>query len=91
MNLFFRPVGIVAGLIAGFLARRIFDVSWRLIDGDQPPEADVRDISTVKLIISMALEGAIFALVKGLFDRGARQAFARYTGAWPGQDNTIEK
>jgi len=90
MNLLFRPVGIIAGIIAGILARKIFDASWRLIDGDQPPEADERYISTGKLVLSLVLEGAIFALVKGLVDRGARKAFANYTGAWPGADNSVE-
>jgi hypothetical protein len=90
MNLLFRPVGLIAGLIAGLLAKKIFDASWQLIDGEQPPEADVRHISTSKLVLSLALEGAIFALVKGLVDRGARKAFANYTGAWPGADNSIE-
>jgi len=90
MNLLFRPVGIIAGIIAGILARKIFDASWRLIDGDQPPEAGERYISTGKLVLSLVLEGAIFALVKGLVDRGARKAFANYTGAWPGADNSVE-
>lgn len=90
MNLLFRPVGLVAGLIAGLLAKRIFDASWKLIDGEQPPVADERNISTGKLVLSLALEGAIFALVKGLVDRGARKAFASYTGAWPGADNSLE-
>ena len=90
MNLLFRPVGLIAGLVAGLLAKKIFDASWQMIDGDQPPEADERDISIVKLVLSLALEGAIFALVRGLVDHGARKAFASYTGAWPGADNSVE-
>lgn len=90
MNLLFRPVSLIAGLIAGILAKKIFDASWRLIDGDQPPEADERNISTGKLVLSLALEGAIFALVRGLVDRGARKAFASYTGSWPGVDSSVE-
>jgi hypothetical protein len=90
VNLLFRPVGLVAGLIAGLLAKKIFDASWQLIDGDRPPEANERYISTGRLILSLVLEGAIFALVRGLVDRGARKAFASYTGAWPGADNSVE-
>jgi hypothetical protein len=84
MNLLFRPVGIIAGLIAGFLAKKLFDASWKMIDGDQPPAADERDISIGRLVLVLIVEGAIFALVKGLVDHGARRAFASYTGAWPG-------
>jgi hypothetical protein len=84
MNLLFRPVGLIAGLIAGLVAKKIFDASWKAIDGDQPPGADEPDISIKRLVLVLILEGAIFALVKGLVDHGARRAFANYTGAWPG-------
>jgi len=32
------------------------------------------------------LWGLIFRLVKGLTDHGARRAFARGTGTWPGEE-----
>jgi hypothetical protein len=34
----------------------------------------------------LLIEGAIFRLVKGLFDHAARRGFARMTGAWPGEE-----
>ena len=37
-----------------------------------------------KLAVSLALEGALFRLVKGLVDNGSRRGFASLTGAWPG-------
>lgn len=85
----FRPVGIVAGLLAGLLAKRIFDQAWKLIDAEDPPEPDVRDIPKLKFMASLVLEGAIFALVRGLVDHYARIAFARYTGRWPGEERSI--
>jgi hypothetical protein len=28
----------------------------------------------------------LFALIRGLVDHGSRQAFARATGSWPGEE-----
>ena len=38
------------------------------------------------LAVALALEGAIFRLIRGLVDRGSRQGFLRLTGAWPGEE-----
>ena len=35
-------------------------------------------------IAALALQGAMFRLVKGLVDHGSRAGFERLTGAWPG-------
>ncbi len=40
----------------------------------------------MKLIAALAIEGAIFRVVKGLTDHGARRGFASLTGRWPGED-----
>ena len=40
-----------------------------------------------KLAAALVIEGAIFRLVKGLFDHAARSGFARWTGAWPGEEH----
>ena len=34
---------------------------------------------------ALALEGAIFRATRGAFDHGARRAFAKFTGEWPGR------
>lgn len=84
-KILFAPVGILAGLLAGFLAQRAFERIWAAIDADGPPEADQRGISLGKFAAALALEGAIFRLAKGLADHGARSGFARATGRWPGE------
>ena len=38
------------------------------------------------LIAALVIEGAVFCLVKGLVDHGARHYFERATGAWPGEE-----
>jgi hypothetical protein len=86
MKFLFTPVSIVAGLIAGMLGKKIFERLWSLVDEEEPPKPEHREFSWPKMIAALAVEGAIFSLVKGLTDHGARTAFARATGAWPGEE-----
>lgn len=86
MKLLFAPVGILAGLIAGFAAQKGFERLWAIFDEEEPPEAADREVSYPKLIAALLLEGAIFRLVKGMVDRGVRSGFASFTGRWPGEE-----
>jgi hypothetical protein len=86
MKLLFAPIGIGAGLVAGMLGKRAFERLWAVIDEDDPPEPDQRDAPTAKLLAALAVEGAVFRLVKGMTDYGSRRAFAALTGSWPGED-----
>jgi hypothetical protein len=90
MKFLFAPVGIVAGLIAGFAAQKAFERIWSVIDDEDPPEPDNRDAPWLKLLAALALEGAIFRIAKGLTDRGARSGFASVVGRWPGDDPARE-
>jgi hypothetical protein len=86
MKFLFAPIGIGAGLLAGFAAQKAFERLWAAIDDEDPPEPDRRDAPVLKLVAALALEGAIFRLTKGLTDRGARSGFAAVTGSWPGEE-----
>jgi hypothetical protein len=86
VKVLFAPVGILAGLIAGFAAQKGFERLWAILDEEEPPEAEDREVSYPKLIAALLLEGAIFRLVKGMVDRGARASFASFTGRWPGEE-----
>jgi hypothetical protein len=85
-RILFAPVSIVAGLIAGLAGRKLFESAWSLIDDQEPPDAEHRQIAWPKLIAALVIEGAIFRLVKGLVDHGSRSFFARSTGVWPGEE-----
>jgi hypothetical protein len=80
----FRPVSVFAGLFAAMIAKRAFTMVWRLVDEDEALAADQRNARLQKLVPALLLQGAVFALVRGLVDRGSRQAFQKATGAWPG-------
>ena len=84
-KLIFRPVSIVAGLLAGLLGKKLFKGLWRVVDDEQPPKPEERPVPIGKLVLALALEGALFRLVKGLAEHGSRHAFSRLTGSWPGE------
>ena len=86
MKLFFIPIGVIAGLIAGLAGKKIFEKVWALIDNEEPPDPKHREISVPKMVAANALEGAIFSAVRSLADHGSRRSFATVTGAWPGEE-----
>ena len=77
-----EPVAVGAGSV-GMLTDGDLDETD---DDEDAPEPQHRNISWIKLISALVLEGAIFRAVRGLFDHGARQAFQRLTGSWPGEE-----
>lgn len=87
MKLIFAPIGIIAGLLAGFAAQKGFERLWAVFDDEEPPEPDQRDASYPKLIAALLIEGAVFRLTKGVVDHGVRGGFARMTGRWPGEES----
>jgi hypothetical protein len=82
----FLPFSIMSGLIAGFISKKVFEQIWGLIDKEEPPEAQHREVSVLKMAAALALEGAIFRAVRGLTDHGSRHGFAKATGSWPGEE-----
>jgi hypothetical protein len=90
MKFIFAPIGIVAGLLAGAAGKKVFERIWAAVDDEEPPQPENRQVPIAKLVAALAVEGAIFRLVKGLTDHGTRSAFARFTGRWPGDDPAAE-
>lgn len=82
----FIPVSIASGFAAGFAGKKLFEVLWGVIDDQEPPDAEHRDVNALKLVASLALQGAIFSVARGLTDRASRLAFYRATGSWPGEE-----
>jgi Protein of unknown function (DUF4235) len=91
VKIIFIPFSIVAGLVAGLIGKKLFEQAWGLIDDEEPPEPEHREISWSKLAIALMLEGAIFRLVKGLTDHQLRRSFATVLGSWPGEEAPEEE
>lgn len=86
MKFLFVPISVLGGILAGLIGTKIFERLWKLVDDEEPPDAEHRDISYAKLALALVLEGAIFRLIRGFFDHGARHGFEKLTGAWPGEE-----
>lgn len=84
-KLLFAPVSIGGGLVAGVIGRKLFTALWGLVDDQEAPKPEHRDVPRGKLLAALAIEGALFTLVRGLVDHGSRLAFTRLTGSWPGE------
>ena len=91
MKLLFIPFSIAGGFIAGFVGKKIFEVAWGFVDDEEPPEPEHRYISVGKLAAALAIEGALFRMVRGLFDHYSRQGFLSLTGSWPGEEEPDPK
>jgi hypothetical protein len=82
----FIPFSVVGGLIAGQIAKKLFDLVWSLFDDEEAPEGSHRDVPWAKLLAAAAVQGAIFRAVREATDHGSRRAFMGLTGSWPGEE-----
>ncbi len=85
-KLLFLPVSLGTGILAGILGKRAFETLWSAIDDEEPPQPEHRRAQLGKLALALAIEGALFRLLKGLVDHASRHGFARLTGVWPGEE-----
>ncbi|MEU7908232.1 DUF4235 domain-containing protein [Actinoplanes sp. NPDC049118] len=80
----YKPVGLLLGVAAGAVAGFVFKEVWRLASGDDDaPNATDEDRGWGEVVAAAALQGAIFATVKALVDRGGAAGIRRITGEWP--------
>jgi hypothetical protein len=91
VNKLFTPIGLVLGLAAGQVAKKIFDKVWGLIQDEEAPRPKHREVPLATLILALLVEGAIARVVRGMVDHGTRHGWARLTGAWPGEERPEEE
>ena len=83
----YKPVDLVAGLIASLLASLIFRRVWSVIEhGDDAPKPTDRQRGWMEILLAAGLYGTIFALIKAAMDRGAAEGTRKLTGTWPGNE-----
>jgi H+/Cl- antiporter ClcA len=85
MKLLYKPFGIVLGIIAGLIGRRVFNVVWGKIDDQEPPGATTRDAPWIKVVLAAVLQAGIFAAVRTAVNRAGARGFEHVTGVWPGE------
>ncbi|MFD3841700.1 DUF4235 domain-containing protein [Streptomyces sp. NPDC058642] len=81
----YKPVGMAMGALSGVLAGAAFKQVWKQLGHDEDAPDATDEHRTWREILSAAvLQGAIFAGVKAVVDRGGATATRRLTGTWPG-------
>ena len=86
-KILYRPWGLVASILGGMVASKVFHLVWTRVDPqstDDPPTALQSEYRLGKIVIAALAQGAIYSVVKALIDRGGARLFERWTGEWPG-------
>jgi hypothetical protein len=85
MGLIYKPIGIVLGLLAGLLGKRLFDFAWTKIDDEEPPKPTTQDTTWARVIAAAAVQGVIFKTTRVVVDRYGAKGWYHLTGSWPGE------
>lgn len=85
MKLLYKPFGLLAGIVGGLLARRLFTVVWGAIDEHEPPEATTERASWPRVLGAAAVQGVTFSVTRAAVDRAGARAFKHLFGIWPGK------
>lgn len=72
----YKPLSLAAGVLGGIVAGAVFQQVWKRI-GHEDEAPDPRDLtrSSKEVLISAALQGAVFAVVKAAVDRVGAQGY----------------
>jgi hypothetical protein len=84
VKLLYKPFGIVSGILAGLVAKRLFDALWGVVDDEEPPKATTLRTTWPKVLGAAAVEGLTFKVTRAAVDRAGAKSFHHVTGAWPG-------
>jgi hypothetical protein len=85
MGLIYKPIGIVLGIIAGLLGKRLFNFVWTKVDDQDPPKPTTQETSWPRLLAAAAVQGVIFRTVRFAVDRYGAIGWYYLTGNWPGE------
>jgi hypothetical protein len=81
----YKPVGLLTGVVAGAIAHMVFRQLWKRISHeDEAPDPLQHEYPWREVILAAAVQGAIFAVVRAVINRGGAEAFRKLTGTWPG-------
>ena len=85
VTIIYKPIGIVAGILAGLVGKRIFKFLWGKVDEEDPPKANTEAATWGKILAAAAMQGMIFKVVRAAVDRQTAKGFRFLTGFWPGE------
>jgi hypothetical protein len=85
MKLIYKPFGIIVGIAAGLLARKLFTIVWAKIDDEEPPEATTELASWSRVVTAAAVQGVTFSVTRAVVDRAGARGWEHIFGVWPGE------
>lgn len=85
VTIIYKPIGIIAGILAGLLSTRIFKFIWGKIDDEDPPKGNTEWATWGKILSAAAVQGMVFKIVRAVVDRYLARATRFVTGVWPGE------
>ena len=77
---------MISSVLAGLVAGQVFKQVWKhATPGDQEdaPKALESEYNLREVLVAALVQGAIFAAVKALLNRGGARAFERWAGERP--------
>ncbi len=87
MKILYKPLAIIAGVIAAKVGQSIFRALWSKLDDAEPPAGTTREAPVRKVVGAAALEAATLAGAKAVADRASARSFHYLTGVWPGEEH----
>ena len=69
MKLIYKPFGLMLGILAGLVGRKVFDQVWTKIDDQDPPKGTDEQATWPKIVAAAALQGVIFKVTRVVVDR----------------------
>jgi hypothetical protein len=89
MKLLYKPFGLAINALAGLAAAGLYKRLWRALTHEkETPKAMDQGRSWRQVLISAAMKGAVFGVVRAASRRSGATGFASLTGTWPGEQST---
>jgi hypothetical protein len=85
MKLAYKPFGIILGLVAGLLSKKVFEAIWGIFDNEEPPKPTTKEADWPKVLGAAAVQGVTFKVTRAAVDRAGAKGWDHLFGVWPGE------
>jgi pectin methylesterase-like acyl-CoA thioesterase len=90
MKLLYKPFGIVMGILAGLVSKKIFETVWAIFDKEEAPKPTTKDADWSKVLAAAAVQGVTFKVTRAAVDRVGAKGWDHLFGVWPGDKRQEE-
>ena len=85
MKLLYKPFGIIFGVLAGLLSKKLFEAVWGIFDKEEPPKATTQEAGWAKVLGAAAVQGVTFKVTRAAVNRAGAKGWDHLFGVWPGE------